>query len=306
MMRSLQHYAFEVPDLRVGKRFYTDFGLDGSEVGESVVMRCPGRAQDQVVMREGPEKRLHHISLGTSPDEIDGMRTALASRGVTFEDAPYDGAPDGLWFRDPDDLLVNLQIADDTPACAEPDIEINARGHIHRLNERGVAEKSEVSRPRRLGHILLFTCSVPAKVEFYTGALGMKLSDTMGGDIVGFMRCGDGGDHHVIALAKSEHPGFHHSSWEFGTVDDIGVATANMFERGHTHCWGFGRHVVGSNYFHYFRDPWGSLVEHFADIDVIGGGADWQPKDWALEGNLCRWATEDAPEDFLWNSEAAA
>jgi catechol 2,3-dioxygenase-like lactoylglutathione lyase family enzyme len=283
-MRSLQHYAFEVPDLEVGRKFYTDFGLEGAEVGETVVMRCAGRDQDQVVMREGPKKRLHHISLGTTADELDGMRAELAARGVAFEDPPYDG-----------------------PARSEPDVEINARGHNHRLNARGVPEDgTEVSRPRRLGHILLFTRSVPAKVEFYTGALGMKLSDTMGGDVVGFMRCGNGGDHHVIALAKSEQPGFHHSSWEFGTVDDIGVATANMFDRGHAHCWGFGRHVVGSNYFHYFRDPWGSLVEHFTDIDVIGEDADWKPKDWLLEGNLSRWATEDAPDDFLMNSEAAA
>jgi catechol 2,3-dioxygenase-like lactoylglutathione lyase family enzyme len=306
MMRSLQHYAFEVPDLEVGRRFYTDFGLEGEEVGDTVVMRCAGRDQDQVVMREGSKKRLHHISLGTSADEIDGMREALGARGVAFEDPPFDGAPDGLWFRDPDDLLVNVHIADDTPARPEPEVEVNARGHYHRLDVRGVPEDPVVSRPRRLGHILLFTRSVPAKVEFYTGALGMKLSDTMGGDIVGFLRNGNDGDHHVIALAKSETPGFHHSSWEFGTVDDIGVATANMFERGHTHCWGFGRHVVGSNYFHYFRDPWGSLIEHFTDIDVIAEGGDWEPKDWPLDGNLSRWATEDAPDDFLMNSEAAA
>ncbi len=306
MMRSLQYYAFEVPDLEVGRRFYTDFGLDGEEVGDRVVMRCAGRDQDQVVMLEGAKKRLHHISLGTQADEIDGIREALGARGVAFEDPPYDGAPDGLWFRDPDDLLVNLQVAEDVPARGEPDVEVNARGHNHRLNVRGVPEDPSVSRPRRLGHMLLFTRSVPAKVEFYTSALGMKLSDTMGGDVVGFLRNGNGGDHHVIALAQSEQPGFHHSSWEFGTVDDIGVATTNMFDKGRTHCWGFGRHVVGSNYFHYFRDPWGSLVEHFADIDVIEQESDWQPRDWPLEGNLSRWSTEDAPDDFLMNTEAEA
>ena len=83
----------------------------------------------------------------------------------------------------------------------------------------------------------------------------------MGGDVVAFLRNGNGGDHHVIALAQSEKPGFHHASFEFGTVDDIGVAAANMAKKGHKHCWGFGRHVVGSNYFHYFRDPWGNRIQ---------------------------------------------
>lgn len=306
MMRSLQYYAFEVPNVDAGRQFYTDFGMDSREDGNSVVMRCAGRDQDQVVLLEGAKKkRLHHISLGTNADEIDGMKANLESRGVALLDPPYDGARDGLWFRDPDDMLVNLCVADNAPARPEPKDLTNTSGHVHRHNARGCPEEPKTARPRRLGHVLLFTRSVPAKVEFYTEGLGMKLSDIMGGDVVGFLRCGNGGDHHVIALAQSDNPGFHHASYEFGTVDDIGVAATNMLEKGHTSCWGFGRHVVGSNYFHYFRDPWGSLVEHFADIDVIDEDANWKPKDWPLEGNLSRWATDGPPpEDFLMNSEA--
>lgn len=305
MIRSLQYFALSVPDPEVGKDFYQDFGLEGETVGDTAVMRCAGRDQTQIILRGGVAKKsLHHIALGTAADEIDGMKQSLEAESVKLEDAPYDGAPDGLWFRDPDGLLVNISVADNVPARSSPDPLTNINGHIHRPNVRGCSEEPFVARPRRLGHVLLFTRDVPAKVDFYTRLLGMQLSDTMGGDVVAFMRNGDGGDHHVIALAKSENPGFHHASFEFGTVDDIGVATANMADKGHRHCWGFGRHVVGSNYFHYFRDPWGSLVEHFADIDVIEGGADWQPKDWDLDGNLSRWSTEPAPDDFLQNMEA--
>ena len=305
MIRSLQYFAFAVPDPEVGKRYYTDFGLEGESIGNWVAMRCAGHEQDQVLLIDGAErKRLHHISLGTRADEIDGLKRNLEARGVKLQDPPYVGARDGLWFHDPDDLLVNVCVAEEAPAREEPELKFNTRGHTDRHNVRGCPEEPYVARPRRLGHILLFTRDVPAKVDFYSNGLGMKLSDTMGGDVVAFLRNGNGGDHHVIALARSETPGFHHASFEFGTVDDIGVAVANMFEKGHLHCWGFGRHVVGSNYFHYFRDPWGSLVEHFADIDVIDENADWEPRDWQLEGNFCRWATEPAPEDFLHNSEA--
>jgi catechol 2,3-dioxygenase-like lactoylglutathione lyase family enzyme len=305
MIRSLQYFALSVPDPEIGKEFYSDFGMEGETVGETVVMRCAGRDQKQIVLRNGVAKKsLHHIALGTAADEIGGLKQALEAASVTLLDPPDGDAPDGLWFRDPDGLLVNVSVADDVAARNDPDPMFNIGGHAHRHNTRGCSEKPYVARPRRLGHVLLFTTDVGAKVDFYTRLLGMNLSDTMGGDVVAFLRNGNGGDHHVIALAKSEKPGFHHASFEFSTIDDIGVATANLADKGHKHCWGFGRHVVGSNYFHYFRDPWGSLVEHFADIDMIDQQADWQPKDWGLEDNLCRWATEPAPDDFLMNSEA--
>jgi catechol 2,3-dioxygenase-like lactoylglutathione lyase family enzyme len=306
MIRSLRYFTFAVPDPEVGKAFYTDFGLVGETRGDAAVMHCAGRDQDQIALIDGAKrKRLYNIGFGTRAGEIDDIAKRLEARGVKLLDPPYAEARNGLWFNDPDGVLLNIAVTEDTPARHENELLYNARGHVHRLNERGCVENPYVAKPRRLGHMLLFTPDVPAKVNFYTNALGMKVSDTMGGDFVAFLRNGNGGDHHVIALCKSEKPGFHHASFEFGTVDDIGVATANLAEKGHKHCWGIGRHVVGSNYFHYFRDPWGSLVEHFADMDIIDEHENWQPKDWELEGNFHRWAADrDVPADFLFNADA--
>ena len=36
-----------------------------------------------------------------------------------------------------------------------------------------------------------------------------------------------------------------------------------MRESGWEPEWGLGRHVIGSNYFYYIRNPWGSLAEFF-------------------------------------------
>jgi catechol 2,3-dioxygenase-like lactoylglutathione lyase family enzyme len=306
MIRSLQYFALAVPDLEVGRKFYTDFGMEAGDDGDRVVLRCAGRDQDQIVLLDGVErKRLHHICFGTRENEIEGMKQRLETEGFELVDPPYEGARDGVWFHDTDDLLVCLCVAEEAPARPESEMQFNARGFHRRLNERGCFEIPYVARPRRLGHMLLFTANLKAKVDLYTNILGMRLSDTMGGDVVAFLRNGNGGDHHVIALARSEKPGFHHASFEFGTVDDIGVAAANMTAKGYKHCWGFGRHVVGSNYFHYFRDPWGSIVEHFADIDIIGEDQDWQVKDWPLKGNFARWVSDGPlPDDFLFNSDA--
>ena len=52
-------------------------------------------------------------------------------------------------------------------------------------------------------------------------------------------------------------------------IDDIGLGAMHMAGKGHSAGWGLGRHVLGSNYFHYVRDPWGSYAEYSCDIDYI-------------------------------------
>ena len=154
---------------------------------------------------------------------------------------------------------------------------------------------------RRLGHILQFTTNIEAKIDFYTRLLGMKVSDRIGPGIA-FMYVPGGSDHHVVALAQSDGPGLHHASFEMGSADEIGLNTNRMVGKGHQPHWGFGRHVVGSNFFTYFRDPWNGLVEFFSDIDYIPADYDWQARDWPLEGALASWSPP-VPDDFIRNYE---
>lgn len=70
-----------------------------------------------------------------------------------------------------------------------------------------------------------------------------------------------GSDHHMLALAGSCAGGIHHSSWGVGSVQDVGFGAAHMASKGFDNGRGLGRHVLGANYFHYVRDPWGSYAE---------------------------------------------
>ena len=54
--------------------------------------------------------------------------------------------------------------------------------------------------------------SVDAATQFYTNVLGLKLSDRSG-DILAFFHGVHGSDHHMVAFAKADKPGFHHASW---------------------------------------------------------------------------------------------
>src|SRR5688572_3626992 len=131
------------------------------------------------------------------------------------------------------------------------------------------------------GHVLLFTPDVERKMQFYSDVLGFRLSDRSG-EIIAFMHTAGGGDHHVLAFAKSDKPGFHHASFEVGSVDEIGMGAQHVLGAGYRNGWGFGRHVIGSNFFHYLRDPWNSLAEYFCDIDRIPSDGSWRAKDYPL------------------------
>ena len=131
-------------------------------------------------------------------------------------------------------------------------------------------------RPRRLSHVLTFTRDVDASIRFYERNLGLRLSDRSA-DLVAFMHGIHGSDHHLLALVKSSAPGFHHCSWDVSGINDIGLGAMRMHDKGWTKGWGLGRHVLGSNYFHYVRDPWGSFAEYSCDIDYI-------PKEQLLAG----------------------
>ena len=76
-----------------------------------------------------------------------------------------------------------------------------------------------------------------------------------------------------------------------------------MLEQGYARGWGLGRHVLGSNFFHYVRDPWGSYSEYSADIDYVPANCDWPSGDHPPQDSLYVWGP-NLPEDFIQNFEA--
>jgi len=302
-VRSLQHIALTVPDAAVGKKFYGDFGLEARDDGNRVVMRCHGRDQDQVVLVEGNKKRMHHVCFGARAEAIAGLKTRLEKNGTRLVDAPKETPGDGLWFRDADGLLVNVRVAEPAPWAPAAEWKINSPGHLNRIGVPGHPPRGAAVRPRRLGHFLRFTPNMEQQVDFYTRVVGMRLSDRAQ-DIVAFLRNGEGGsDHHVLGFIKCDRPGYHHASFEVANVDEVGLGACRLLDKGYRNGWGFGRHVIGSNFFHYIRDPWGSLVEYFCDIDYIPDGPDWQPRNYPPEDSLYVWGP-GVPDDFGANFEA--
>jgi catechol 2,3-dioxygenase-like lactoylglutathione lyase family enzyme len=295
----LLHYGLQVPSLEVGHDFYTDFGLRVGEREDALSVRCDQRAMDQALLTEGPRKQLRFVAFAIEAGSSPEWQRRVESAGVGLVDAPVLAGQGGLWFADPDGLLVNLREQELLPwrKAAPEDSMFNFGDDIQRIDQARWLLADTPASPRRLSHMLVFVSDMARSERFYTALLGLRLSDRIRG-MATFLNAGPG-DHHVFGFIQSTHPGLHHSSWEVTNFDQIAMGARTMQQNGHQEGWGLGRHTLGSNLFHYIRDPWGSWIEYSADMDRITEA--WQANEWEIPPAV--WCPIP-PETFLTNLEA--
>ena len=295
--------TLEVPSLDAGVRFYSDAGLVADVEGNVARLRCPGQDRASIILLgDAARKRLHHITLRA--DGFDEITPKVAEHGGEIIDAPACFEDNGLWIRDPHGMLIHLQEQDADPELdAATKFEVNAPGDIVRKRRSAMLPSASyaAARPLRLGHILMFSPDVPKSVEFVTGALGMGLADRAE-DVIAFCCARKNSDHHVVAFAKSGGIGFHHASFQVADPDEVGRGGRALVTKSGKGDWGFGRHTIGSNFFHYIRDPWGSWFEYYSDMDHIDDYALWSPTNYDMSDSLANWGPA-APDDFVRNYE---
>jgi len=299
-VHSLDHFALTVPKLDAAEAFYSNFGLETRAENGGLALSTHFSPHRWGRVTEGPSKRLHHMSFGCYDHDLPRFKTHLEGQGIKLLDPPAGYESNGLWFRSPEGVLVEIKVAPKVMADekAEASMPLMPAGW-QSASSRSNAERTQ---PRRLSHCLIFTSSIENSINFYGRTLGLRLSDRSA-DLVAFMHGIHGSDHHLLAFVKSDAPGFHHCSWDVGTIDDIGRGAMHMADKGHKEGWGLGRHVLGSNYFHYIRDPWGSFAEYSCDIDYIPKSEEWDARDHDPADSFYLWGPEPPP-NFAVNFES--
>ncbi len=294
-VHSLDHFSLTVPDLAVAQDFYRNFGLDTRAEDGKLALYTFGHQHRWGVIAESHRKQLQHLSFGVYEEDLPGFRMLLDRKGIERL-APPDGRDgNGIWLRD----FVELAVAAKTSPNAKTEFTaISSPPGVAGAVLRG---QVPVIRPKRLSHVAIFVRDVERTIEFYTAVLGLRLSDKSGGGVA-FMHGPHGSDHHMLAIVKSDGPGFHHCSWDVPSVNEVGLGAMQMAESGSVAGWGMGRHVLGSNYFHYVRDPWGSYAEYSADIDYIPVKTDWHAGDHEPADSMFLWGPAPPP-DFITNFE---
>lgn len=300
-VHSLDHFALAVPDLADARRFYGGFGLAVRDENGTLGLYGQGDHRWGVV-QQAPRRHLAWLSFGSYADDLPRIAERLRRHGVELARPPAVAPADGLWFHDMDGTPVHVGIA----AKCSPDAKSTRTLACAPAGARGASNRSNAPRvqPARLSHVLRFTPDVPRAVAWYEQTLGLRLSDRSG-DGIAFMHAVHGSDHHVVAFARSSAPGYHHSSWDVGSLEEVGLGGMQMAARGCTRGWGPGRHIIGSNYFWYVQDPWGSFAEYSADIDYVPAGMRWDAADHPPQDAFYLWGP-DPPDDFVTNYEATA
>ncbi len=301
-VHSVDEFVFSVPDLEEARRFYHCFGLDVREEGGALALYTHGHAHRWARIFSGTTKRILWLSLGIHAADEEAFEQRFAQQDIVRIQAPAGADAGGIWIEGPDGLPIRLRVAGKSSPSQPSPRETPAENHnVGRSPSRS---KAQATRPLYLSHILLFSADVDQARQFYEGVLGLRLSDRSG-SVIAFMHSPHGSDHHLIALAKSTGVGLHHSSWCVPSIDAVGIGSQQMAQAGYAQGWGVGRHVLGSNYFRYVRDPWGSYAEYSCDIDYVEAGKDWPAADHPGEDSLYVWGPE-LPGDFIVNHELSA
>jgi catechol-2,3-dioxygenase len=270
-------FGLTVPDLANAEKFYSAFGLETARKDGALVVRSPGRTHDEGILIEGPAKRLHHASFAVDRAGYDAALARLKTRGIRVQDEPPKGVPrGGAWFEDPWGTWVNLTLEPLGGARDPQNPGVNTGGRAERMDGALWQEVRREPKPRRLGHMIIYLKEWLEAEKFYADVVGLRVSDRVTGRIT--FLAGTSGDHHCFGIAASTHRGYQHASFEVDSIDALGFGRQRMHDAGYTECYGPGRHAVASNLFHYTRDPWGSWIEYYADMDKITDK--WVARDW--------------------------
>ncbi|MBB3059684.1 VOC family protein [Microbulbifer rhizosphaerae] len=136
------------------------------------------------------------------------------------------------------------------------------------VNEIGV-EGGAQPRPRTLSHVVYFVPDAARTEAFYAERLGFATSDRFTG-VGSFMRPVGTQDHHTLFFIQTppHMQGCEHFTFHMGGPTEVMQAGNHMVSKGYQSFWGPGRHLFGSNWFWYFKSPFGCNMEYDADMDL--------------------------------------
>jgi len=271
------YVRFAAPDLEAMRAFLTAFGL----------AQTSGSAAALYMRGQGPAPFLHATEPGEARFLAFGVRLAsvadlerlAAAEGKAVEPLQAPGGGFVVRLADPDGHVVEA-VAGQAPAepiGAEPawapwnDIATHPRLRRTKRVPAGPA------RVHRLGHVVLNVSDFRVSERWYKDRFGFITSDEIAlspeFSLGAFLRCDRGQvptDHHTMFLLQSPHgPGFNHAAFEVSDLDDLMRGHGHLEAAGAKPAWGVGRHILGSQVFDYWRDPWGHTLEHWTDGDLF-------------------------------------
>lgn len=275
-IEDIAHVKFRAPDLGKMQAFLTEFGLDTWRAEDD---RLYARAGDGIPFNHVTEKGPAAFQgLGLRAESIEDLEKLAASDAVEIRDLPTPGGGKYICLRDPDGFLVEVVAGQNISEPAAMPLEPLRNSAAAKTRRRQPVRLSAgPSHVLRLGHCVLNVSDFRTSERWYKERFGFITSDEIeaaSGLAVGaFMRCDRGDqptDHHTLFLAQlPQKPGFMHAAFEVAGLDDLMLGHAHLKSNNRKAAWGVGRHILGSQIFDYWKDPWGHELEHWTDGDLF-------------------------------------
>ena len=273
----IAYVMYSQPDLGRMQAFLADFGMvKVKRTAKALYMRGAGPAPYIYVAEKAKRSGFLGFALSArSRRDLDRVATMDGASAVEAIGGP--GGGERVTLRDPDGYRIDIVhgIAPAAPLKLRDPLDLNG---ARRKLRRGATQrpKREPARIWRLGHVALNVGDFARASRFYCDRLGFRASDLLydgkkSRRIGGFMRVDRGAgwvDHHSVALFQAPSVHAHHASFEVEDYDAVAIGHEWLKEKGWKHFWGVGRHILGSQVFDYWRDPYGNTVEHYADGDL--------------------------------------
>ncbi|MEN0107706.1 MAG: VOC family protein [Pseudomonas sp.] len=274
--QALAHLIFQRPDLELAERFLTDFGLlPVSREADCLYLRGTGSAPYCYRVQRGAAGFVGFAFSLASREDL--LRVAALPGASVIEPLPGPGGGERVRLRDPSGFVVEAVYGQQPsePLMHRAALAWNQVDSLPRIN---ATQRPPIAPPEivRLGHVVLEVADYQATCAWYSEHFGLIPSDVQvlpdGSPAVAFMRLDLGttpADHHTLALAQGFMPCYSHSAYEVVDADAVGMGQRVLQERGWKHAWGMGRHILGSQIFDYWQDPWGDKHEHYCDGDLF-------------------------------------
>ncbi len=272
---NLVAYAiFTRTDLQLAERYLTDFGLQRVALEhDTLYMRGTHAAPYCYRVEEGSRDAFVGLGLGVaSRDDLKALAKLPGASAI--EPCQGPGGGERVRLTDPSGFRVEAVCWPQTTSLPRRSaLPVNSPESVQRINE---TQRPPVAPPEviKLGHVALEVVDYQDTLAWYTKHFGLIPSDIQvlpdGSPAMTFTRLDLGdvpSDHHAVAFAQSFMPALNHVSFEVVDLDAVAMGHRVLQERGWKHVWGMGRHVLGSQIFDYWRDPWGDKHEHYADGD---------------------------------------
>ena len=280
----IAYLRFEAPDLALMETFLTDFGLHvtkGKTASGQPALYSLGTDGSPFLHEVVEADQPRFVGMGFTMNDAEELDVLAAMDGASGVDsAATPGGGKRVRFVDPQGFEVDAMFGWQEVEKVVPPQRVPVNSGENRAR-KGVPVRLSPgpSHVKRLGHIVVFVSDFASSEIWYKERFGFRTTDEIWAEqeanVIGaFLRCDRGDiptDHHTLFLmGNPEKAGeLQHAAFEVNDWDDVLLGHDYLKGKNYKPDWGIGKHILGSQVFDYWNDPYGHILEHFSDGDLF-------------------------------------